>query len=109
MAADVEDGRYCGHCGADQRGGRIPPTQALPLDEWKVWKETGRLPDDFEERLPRYYSHTMAVEVLGAGYDGVLFYKCPFCGYAWHRWRDRHMRAKAQPYIDCCNLDIGVK
>jgi hypothetical protein len=37
-------------------------------------------------------------------YDGVLFWQCPDCGKAWHRWGQHWQRyGAAQPYIDKIN------
>jgi hypothetical protein len=33
-------------------------------------------------------------------YDGVLYYKCPFCRSTWHRWEEGDpLRELAKPYI----------
>lgn len=63
------------------------------------------------------YSKATAVEVRGV-YDGALFYahvrETGGCGFAWHRWvkvpgysDHPELRAKAQPYIDQWNTQIG--
>jgi len=49
----------------------------------------------------------VGVEVPGV-YDGVLYWECPDCGAAWHRWTEGfgstdHYRVAAQPYIDKAN------
>lgn len=49
------------------------------------------------------YSRKMGVEVRGV-YDGVLYWQCNICGWAWHRWspdvlRQRPLHLKAIPYV----------
>jgi hypothetical protein len=54
------------------------------------------------------YSKATLVEIRGV-YDGGLFYADrEGCGRAWHRWSEdstwgKHMRQKAQPYLDQWN------
>lgn len=59
------------------------------------------------------YSKATSVEVRGV-YDGGLFYAHTLesggCGFAWHRWGEtngryntKHLRDKAQPFIDRWN------
>lgn len=59
------------------------------------------------------YSRVTSVEVRGV-YDGGLYYAHPLqsggCGFAWHRWEEisgryntKHLRDKAQPFIDSWN------
>ncbi|MGE0025677.1 MAG: hypothetical protein AB7O78_01560 [Thermoleophilia bacterium] len=49
----------------------------------------------------RTYTHLIAVEVRGV-YDGVAYWRCPYCPAAWHRFavndyrRDRLEQAIAQ-------------
>lgn len=45
------------------------------------------------------YSRRIGVEITGA-YDGVLFWTCPYCAHAWHRWHPSSpYRARAERYI----------
>jgi hypothetical protein len=53
-----------------------------------------------------HFSRRHGVEVRGV-YDGVLFWVCPDCNHAWHRWEDPHVRRRAQPYIDQHNARLG--
>lgn len=49
------------------------------------------------------YSHAVSVEIPGV-YDGGLFYLCPFCSGAWHRWPKLHyLHARAEPYVESYN------
>lgn len=45
------------------------------------------------------YSRVIGIEIPGV-YDGVLYWRCPCCGYDWHRWDDEHMRLKAALYMN---------
>lgn len=57
------------------------------------------------EREGRTYSHLVFVEIRGV-YDGGLFYRCPFCGYCFHRWPEGgRLHAVAQCYIDRWNAE----
>jgi hypothetical protein len=41
----------------------------------------------------------VGVEVWGV-YDGVLYWHCPACGWAWHRWPEgRDLHARADRYV----------
>lgn len=45
-------------------------------------------------------SKVVLVEVWGL-YDGGLYFQCPACGYAWHRWPEGdRLHAKAAGYVD---------
>lgn len=47
-----------------------------------------------------HFGRTIGMEVRGV-YDGVLYWFCPDCGWAWHRWEEgNRLRTKAQSYID---------
>jgi predicted RNA-binding Zn-ribbon protein involved in translation (DUF1610 family) len=47
-----------------------------------------------------HYRREIGVEIRGV-YDGVLFWECPECGHAWHRFPETDYRhAKAQEYMD---------
>lgn len=55
---------------------------------------------------PRFYRRAFGVEIRGV-YDGVLFWACPDCGGAWHRFEpgdpyraraERHMLRYAAAY-----------
>jgi predicted RNA-binding Zn-ribbon protein involved in translation (DUF1610 family) len=102
---DDEDVRYCARCGSDQRGPQIPFRETLSFSEQVAWDAAGRISEEAWSRPARYYQRTIGVEVWGV-YDGMLYFMCPDCGYAWHRWRDTRMRGKAQPYIDQCNAKL---
>lgn len=81
--------------GCDLRAGEIPQDY-LEKGYYGPWS-----PEDG----PRYYSRMIGVEVPGV-YDGVLYWRCPDCGAAWHRWvsvAPFAARALAQPYIDRAN------
>lgn len=44
------------------------------------------------------YSRVLGVEVRGV-YDGVLYFACPDCHTAWHRWPPGHpIRERAERY-----------
>ena len=79
MSGDL---RYCPGCGTDQRGEKIPAKYA-----------------DCYSLGTTHYWRTVMVEIPGV-YDGGLFYRCPDCGRAWHRWPETHpLHAKAVPYV----------
>ncbi len=63
----------CPDCRCDLRGEPIP-------EEFIVPGYSGP-----PESAPTHYSRALGVIVRGT-YDGVLFWICPECGYAWHRW-----------------------
>jgi len=49
------------------------------------------------------YSKIISVEIRGV-YDGGLFYLCPVCDVAWHRWQRMHyLWEKADPYVRAHN------
>lgn len=74
----------CPNCLADLQGPQIP-------DEIVgTWFDP---PDG-----PVFYSRMIGVEIRGV-YDGALYWMCPDCGWAWHRWENEAMRAKAAPFI----------
>lgn len=80
MSPDPSD--PCPHCGAELEGDPIP-SDDLALSE-----------------KPRRYSRKIGVEISGE-YDGVLFWRCPDCGKAWHRWPEgTWQRDAAQKYVD---------
>lgn len=87
----------CPHCNSDLRGKEIP-LEYLDKGYYGDWTEE----DGYLGEVPRYYGREIVVEVRGV-YDGGLYYLCPDCGKAWHRWENDYMRAKAQPYIDRVN------
>lgn len=41
----------------------------------------------------------MGVNIPGA-YDGVLFWRCMFCGHDWHRFSSELMRSRAEPHMN---------
>lgn len=107
----------CPACGSDGQGEPVPDKYLhhnIPGEPWYDPKKedcrdqkarwAARHPG--EERcfcLPygeiTHFSRFILVEVLGV-YDGGLYYVCPDCDHAFHRWTDPHMRSKAQFYID---------
>ena len=63
--------------------------------------------DEIPEEVQHMYSGThfsrkIGYEIRGV-YDGVLFWVCPDCDQAFHRWEIQDMRDRAQPYIDKFN------
>lgn len=44
-------------------------------------------------------ANRMGVNIPGA-YDGVLFWRCMFCGHDWHRFSSELMRSRAEPYMN---------
>jgi hypothetical protein len=103
------DPEVCEHCGSGLLSeNQIPVEETLPYEQWVHWNATGILPEGALEAPPQYYSRVIGWEVQGV-YDGMLFYRCPDCGYAWHRWIDPYMRGKAQQYIDECNAKLEAK
>lgn len=52
---------------------------------------------------PSFPDAAIGVEIRGA-YDGVLYWQCGHCGYAFHRWPEGSpLRERAQHYIDAWN------
>ena len=49
----------------------------------------------------------VGVEIRGV-YDGVLFWRCTTCGYAWNRWKPEIGRrwSIAQSYVDQINMAV---
>lgn len=46
------------------------------------------------------YSRRFGVVVRGV-FDGVLFWRCPACNAAWHRFDVHHaLRARAAPFVE---------
>jgi hypothetical protein len=78
----------CPHCNADLRGEPIPE-KYLREGSYGAWDGV----------TPRYYWRTISVEIQGA-YDGGLYYLCPDCGFAWHRWPVGHvLHERAKWYV----------
>lgn len=49
------------------------------------------------------YSRAFGVNIPGL-YDGCLYWMCPFCGHAWHRFNLGDMRYQlAEPHIRQAN------
>ena len=81
----TEENEICPSCKRSLRGQRIP-TEYLEAGSYGEWDGV----------TPRYYSQKIGIEVRGV-YDGVLFWKCPFCAHEWHRWPEGHaLRARAE-------------
>lgn len=94
----------CPLCQADLTGEPIPDKYFVHRDDCPK-AEQGRcfcLPYGEKDPDERFFSRTIMVEVRGV-YDGGLYFQCPDCHGAWHRWDSLDMRRKAQPYIDEAN------
>ena len=86
----------CSVNGCDLRSRKIP-RPCLELGYYGPWS-----PEDG----PRYYSRLVGVEVSGV-YDGVLYWQCPDCGAAWHRFPAIDwLHGTARPYIDRANASV---
>lgn len=72
----------CPRCDVSLVGDRIPDKHLSRVD-----LETGETIPYVGP--PQFYRHTILVEIPGV-YDGGLFYACPSCGGAWHRWPEDH-------------------
>lgn len=84
----------CPLCAADLRGAPIPQEY---LDRGLYSSGS------------THYSRIIGHEVSGV-YDGVLFWSCPDCGGAWHRWPEKsRTRAAAQSYVDAVNAAVAVR
>lgn len=81
----------CPLCGADLTGDLI--NKDYRYADW--------------DAAPQFYSRTIMVEIPEV-YDGGLYYMCPDCNGAWHRWTNPRMRDKAQKYIDQQNKKAGA-
>lgn len=93
---EVREDYFCPLCNADLRAAPIPQESI----------DKGYYGDPNDPNTPKWFSHKIGHEISGI-YDGVLFWSCPFCGGAWHRWTDARMRAKAHPHIDRMNAERG--
>jgi hypothetical protein len=51
-----------------------------------------------------HFSRRIGIEVQGI-YDGVLYYKCPDCGWAWQRFTSKWFMEMAQKFIDQNNAN----
>lgn len=79
---------FCPSCERSLRGKEIP-VEHLRAGSYGEW----------DGKTRRYYSQKIGIEVQGV-YDGVLFWKCPFCAHEWHRWPEGHpLRQKAANYV----------
>lgn len=57
-----------------------------------------------ENQQGTVFTHLIGVEIRGV-YDGVLYWLCPFCDIAFHRWPYGHpYHEKAQRFIDQHNV-----
>ena len=71
----------CPYCGVSLLG------EEIPLDKRHLYG--GKT----------HYFRLIGIEVQGV-YDGVLFYRCPDCKRAFHRWPEGHeLRQKAEPFV----------
>lgn len=74
----------CPHCGVSLLGDPVPETE-------QPW---------FGNTHYRRDQHM----VVKAIYDGVLYFQCPDCGGAWHRWYEgTKYYEQAQPHITAAN------
>ncbi len=75
----------CPKCNANLQGAPIPQES---ID--KGWYGTST-----------HFSRKIGIEISGV-YDGVLYWQCPDCGWAWHRFPqdDSRRSLRAQEYID---------
>lgn len=81
---DATDPNACPHCGYDLRGDPIP----------QEYRDSG-----FYHPDSTHYSRKIGVEVRGV-YDGILYWRCPQCGGAWHRFQNNHyLRQKAEQAV----------
>jgi hypothetical protein len=74
--------QVCPHCGVGLQGAPIP----------------------VEHRHLYYGGKTHFRREIGVEhpeiYDGMLYYRCPDCSGAWHRFPEGHpLRAKAEPFV----------
>lgn len=87
----MSEREICPHCKADLRGEEIPV-----------------------ENREKYYGgathflRVIGVEIRGV-YDGTLFWRCPDCGGAWHRWpKGSQMHSRAKPFVSNANLRLAT-
>jgi hypothetical protein len=52
------------------------------------------------------HMRTMGMEVRSV-YDDILYWFCPDCGSAWHRWSEGRLHTIAQGYIDSANTAVS--
>lgn len=53
----------------------------------------------YREDGPVYYSRIIGVEIRGV-FDGVAYWQCPDCGWAWHRFDETDGRwKKIDPWV----------
>lgn len=72
----------CPHCGHSLQG------EAIPRDDRRAYGHS------------THYSRAFGHEIFGV-YDGILFWSCPDCGKAWHRWPPgTELYARAAPYVN---------
>ena len=83
---EIPQEEQCPHCLADLRGNPIPQEY---IDAGYYGTHT-------------HYSRKIGVDLMGV-YDGVLYWMCPDCSKAWHRWSEDtapDLHRKAEPYIN---------
>ncbi len=111
----------CPHCDADLRGEPIDPRHFVhntpDSPTYNPGEDTcdvqaaqfGRcycLPHGEREPDDRFYSRTIGIEVRGV-YDGVLYWQCPDCGFAWQRFDPgTRLANKAVAFIDQQNSTL---
>ena len=88
----MKDIETCPLCSSDQRGTPIPQASI----------EAGYYGDS------THFCRSIMVEIPGV-YDGGLFWMCPDCGGAWHRWEpESRLGLRAQTHIDKQNAYIAL-
>lgn len=79
---------HCPHCGTSFQGNPIP-------EESRQYYGT-----------TTHFRRDIGVEIMGQ-YDGVLYWKCPDCGWAFQRWPEGHyLHDRAEQFINQNNLGL---
>src|SRR6185312_8133772 len=106
MPSDTEQ---CPHCGANLQGDPIDPAKICTPEEWALpWDQqpAGKYyaPDQ------THFSRTIGYEDRDV-YDGILYWMCPDCGGAWHRWSKDSSRRyqEADRQIKEINARLGIR
>lgn len=98
----------CPHCGADLHGEPIDPAKIFTEEEWALpWDQQPE--GKFYAPDQTHFGREVGHEIPGV-YDGILFWSCPDCGGAWHRWdKDCGRRyQEADRQIKEINLRLGI-
>ena len=81
MAPGTEE---CPHCGANLVGKPIDPAKIYTPEEWALpWNE--RPEGKYYSPDQTHFGRAIGYEDRSV-YDGILYWMCPDCGGAWHRW-----------------------